>query len=215
MILFGVRSPIVVEYEESCLRRGISISMAVSLNGTPRTAGPAPIVAPGALGAAVGQSFLACAFSPLRRKELISLGRDAGLVLAEALVDPHAIIASNARLGPGTFINAGSIVGALTLIGEGVLINRAASVGHHCLVEDYASIGPGANLAGNIHVGEGVMIGAGATVLPNVRLGRGAIVSAGSVVKGHVPDDTTVAGNPARPKAFDARRSSLNVEGWE
>lgn len=215
MILFGVRSPIVVEYEESCLRLGTRISMAVSLNGTPRLAGPAKIVSIETIGSVAGLPFLACAFSPLRRKELISMGRGIGLVLADSLVDPHAIVASSTRLGPGTFVNAGSTIGAVSIIGEGVLINRSASVGHHCLIEDFVSIGPGATLAGNIHVGECAMIGAGATILPNIRIGRGAIVSAGSVVKGHVPDDTAVAGNPARPRAFDPRRSTLNVEGWE
>ena len=215
MILFGVRSSITVEYEESCLRRGIEIYMAVSLNGSPRLAGPAKIVTPETIGSAAGQPFLSCAFSPHRRRELISMGRDLGLVLSDALVDPHAFVASNTRVGPGTFVNAGSIIGAVSIIGEGVLINRSASVGHHCLIEDFVSIGPGATLAGNIHVGECAMIGAGATILPNVRIGRGAVVSAGSVVKGHVPDNSTVAGNPARPKPFNPRRSTLNVEGWE
>ncbi len=42
-------------------------------------------------------------------------------------------------------------------------------------------------------------IGAGAIILPGVVIGRGAIVGAGSVVTGDVPDDTIVAGSPARP----------------
>jgi hypothetical protein len=36
MVLFGVRSPLVVDYEETLKRLGISISLAVSVNGTPR-----------------------------------------------------------------------------------------------------------------------------------------------------------------------------------
>ena len=34
--LFGIRSPLVVEYEETCHRLGIEIAAAVSVNGSPR-----------------------------------------------------------------------------------------------------------------------------------------------------------------------------------
>ncbi len=41
-------------------------------------------------------------------------------------------------------------------------------------------------------------IGSGSTILANVTIGENAIVGAGSVVTKDVPDDTIVAGNPAR-----------------
>jgi sugar O-acyltransferase (sialic acid O-acetyltransferase NeuD family) len=215
MILFGVRSPIVVEYEETCARLGIRVSQGVSLSGASRQAGPAPTVSLDAFEAPEGAEFLACAFAPGRRRELVAMGRERGLSLASALVDPHAVLARSVRLGEGTFVNAGALVGAVTMIGEGVLVNRAASIGHHCLVQDYASLGPGATLAGNIHVGAGAVIGAGAVVLPNLRIGEGAIVAAGAVVRGHVRPGTLVAGHPARPHSHNPARSSLNVEDGE
>jgi acetyltransferase-like isoleucine patch superfamily enzyme len=47
-------------------------------------------------------------------------------------------------------------------------------------------------------VRRGASIGSGATILSNVTIGENAIVGAGSVVTRDVPDNTIVAGNPAR-----------------
>lgn len=51
---------------------------------------------------------------------------------------------------------------------------------------------------GKIHIGDNVFIGANATVLPGVCIGSNSIVGANSVVTKNVPENTVVAGNPAR-----------------
>jgi hypothetical protein len=143
LILFGIRSPIVVEFEETCYRLSIPINAAVSVNGTPRIADRSHIVAIDSFDTEnAGASFLACAFTPARRAALIAMARARGLTLAPALIDPTAIMARTVRVGDGSFINAGVVVGALSIIGEGVLINRAVSLGHHTVLGDYVSIGP-------------------------------------------------------------------------
>jgi sugar O-acyltransferase (sialic acid O-acetyltransferase NeuD family) len=216
MILFGVRSPLVVEYEETCLRLGLEITAAVSLGGAPRLAGRPPVVELADFDPkATTDRFVACAFAPSRRAELIAQGRALGLRLAPALVDPHAVLASSVRVRDGSFINAATVIGAVSVIGQGVLVNRAASIGHHAMIGDYVSIGPGATLAGNVHVGEAAMIGAGSVILPNLRIGAGAIIAAGSLVRKDVPDETFVAGNPAVEKPYDRARSSLHIEDQE
>ncbi|MGZ0172151.1 MAG: acetyltransferase [Planctomycetales bacterium] len=216
MVLFGVRSPLVVDYEETLKRLGISISLAVSVNGTPRLLSECRTVDLSQFDAkSVTEPFIACAFTPSRRAELMRMANDLGCVAAPALVDPNAVLASSVRVGDGTFINAGVVIGAASIIGAGVLINRSASVGHHAALGDFVSLGPGATLAGNVHVEAGSMIGAGATVLPNVRIGADAIVAAGSLVRRDVAANTFVAGNPAIEREFDASKSSLHVEDGE
>jgi len=216
MILFGVRSPIVVEYEETCHRRDMTISMAVNVNGVPRLLSRKALIELADL-PKEGSSdhFIACAFVPQRREELTEMAQAAGLVLAKALIDPTAIIARSVRFGDGTFVNAGVVIGAASIIGAGVLVNRASSLGHHTVLQDYVSIGPGVTLAGNIQVGRGSIIGAGSVVLPNLRIGAGAIVAAGSLVRTDVPDGTFVAGSPATQRRFDPKRSTLHVEDGE
>lgn len=212
--LFGIRSPLVVEYEETCRRLGVTVAAAVDAGGTPRLHRDAPVVAVDAVRPG-GAPFLACAFTPKRRAELWRMAEAAGLEPAEALIDPTAVTARSVRVGEGSFLNAGVIVGAVTMIGRNVLVNRAASLGHHVVVGDDVSIGPGATLAGNIQVGAGAMIGVGAVVLPDIRIGAGAVVAGGSLVRRHVPDGAFVAGSPAVERPFDPARSSLHVEEGE
>lgn len=215
MIIFGIRSPLVVEYEETLARLGISLVAAVSVSGVPRLMSRRMIVELADFRPAAGALFISSAFTPKRRAELVADGRALGMTLAPALIDPHAVVARSARIGDGSYINAGAVIGGVTMIGENVLVNRATSIGHHCLIEDHVSFGPGATLAGNIRVGAGAMIGAGSVILPDIRIGTGAIVAAGSLVRQNVPDGVFVAGNPAKERPFDPAKSWLNVEDSE
>lgn len=213
--LFGCRSPLVVEYIETCLRRDKPV-FGVSIGSNPRSSQGFEVVDIDTYRAGrIRHPVLPCAFGPRRRKELWDIANDAGCELAETLVDPSAILPRGLRLGRGGFFNAGTVVGGECFIGDGVVINRAASVGHHCLVGDFVSIGPGATLAGNIRIGNLAVIGAGATVLPGIRIGAGAVVAAGAVVRKHVPENTLVSGHPALPQRYDVTKGILNIFGEE
>jgi maltose O-acetyltransferase len=56
----------------------------------------------------------------------------------------------------------------------------------------------GLEVAKSIVIEDNVWIGGGAILLPGVRIGRNAVVGAGAVVSRSVPENTIVAGNPAR-----------------
>ena len=49
-----------------------------------------------------------------------------------------------------------------------------------------------------VRIGDGTWVGARAMILPGVTIGKRVVVAAGSVVTRDVPDDSLVAGNPAR-----------------
>ena len=51
---------------------------------------------------------------------------------------------------------------------------------------------------GGIHISDDAWIGVGVIVLDGVRIGKGAVIGAGSVVTRDVPDNTIVAGVPAK-----------------
>lgn len=213
--LFGCRTPLITDYVETCRRLGIS-ALGISETGTPRTPHDFPVQDIGSYRAAIARHpFIPCAFSPERRRELWQTAEELGCRPADALIDPTAILPDAIRIGVGSFINAGCVIGAETLLGEAVLINRAANIGHHAIIGSFVSIGPGSTVAGNIRIDSGAVIGAGTTILPHVRIGEAAIVSAGSVVRENVPDHGFVAGNPARQLSYDRTKGTLHVPGEE
>jgi len=57
---------------------------------------------------------------------------------------------------------------------------------------------PDLYIFGRIKVGSGTFIGLGCIILPDTTIGRNCLIGAGSVVKGDIPDDSVVMGNPAR-----------------
>jgi len=217
VVLFGTRSPLLPDYEETCSRLGLQIAAAVRADARrPRILDRDAMIELSDLDEEYKSlPFVACAFYPKRRGELAAMADEAGLVPAEALVDPTAIIASSTRIGNGSFINAGVVIGAAGVFGEHVLVNRSTNIGHHGFIGDFVSIGPGVTLAGNVQIGKHSFIGAGCVVLPGVRIGEGAVIAAGSVVRHNISNGVLVAGNPATVKRRRPSASVFDVEGEE
>lgn len=58
---------------------------------------------------------------------------------------------------------------------------------------------PNVSIYGKIKVGDNVFIGARSIIMPNVTIGNNCIIAAGCIVTREVPDNTVVAGIPAKP----------------
>ncbi len=52
-------------------------------------------------------------------------------------------------------------------------------------------------ILGPISIGDNVFVGMNSILLPGTSIGKNVIVGAGSVVRGKIPDNVVVAGNPA------------------
>ena len=93
-------------------------------------------------------------------------------------------------------------------MGKGIFFDHATDivVGETAVIEDNVSILQGVTLGGtgkeigdrHPKVRSGVLIGAGAKILGNIEIGCCSRVAAGSVVLHAVPQNTTVAGVPAK-----------------
>ncbi|MEW5423852.1 serine O-acetyltransferase [Amorphus sp. 3PC139-8] len=93
-------------------------------------------------------------------------------------------------------------------MGRGIFIDHATGVvvGETAVIEDNVSILQGVTLGGtgkedgdrHPKIRHGVLIGANSSILGNIEVGHCARVAAGSVVLKPVPENSTVAGVPAR-----------------
>lgn len=123
-----------------------------------------------------------------------------------ARIEPGAIIREQAKIGDRAVIMMGAIINIGAVVGEGTMIDMGAILGGRATVGKNCHIGAGCVLAGVIEppsakpviVEDDVMIGANAVVLEGVHIGKGAVVAAGAVVIEDVPENSVVAGMPAK-----------------
>lgn len=84
--------------------------------------------------------------------------------------------------------------GFLITIGNHVTISNARILTHDASTKRFL----GYSKVGRVTIGDYSFIGAGAIILPGVAIGKNVIVGAGNIVTKDIPDNTVVAGNPAR-----------------
>lgn len=141
--------------------------------------------------------FHVCIGSNAARQRLHAMLCTAGAI-ATTVIHPAATVATDVRIGAGSFIAAGAIIGPNATLGAACIVNHGAIVDHDCNLADFAHIAPGATLAGTVRIGKEVLVGAGANLLPGVMVAERAIIGAGAVVLTDIPADSVSVGIPAR-----------------
>lgn len=120
------------------------------------------------------------------------------------------LVISTSYNNPGEYIRIGNNVG----LGEFAYLGGGGGleIGDGCIIGQYLSCHPENHLYGDptieirfqgttrngITIGNNCWIGSKVTVLDGVRIGSGCVVAAGSVVNKDMPENSIVAGVPAR-----------------
>ena len=119
-------------------------------------------------------------------------------VVFPSLVDPTAVVAIDAQLGPGVLVMSQAHVGSGCVLEAGSLLNTQASLDHDGFLGPYASLAPGAITGGHVRIGGRSFIGLGSRVVQKVRIGSDTVVGAGSLVLKDLPDGIVAYGSPAK-----------------
>lgn len=106
-----------------------------------------------------------------------------------------------AKISPGVVIDHGT----------GIVIGSTAEIGRGTVIYHGVTLGAKYITTGKRHptIGENVVLGAGCKVLGPIYVGNNVKVGANSVVLYDVPDNSTVAGIPARIVSSNKAKSSL------
>ena len=106
-------------------------------------------------------------------------------------------IGSDVTIGKGTLIEGGAYIPDLTRIGQNYFIGPNVTVTNDPFPPIRRSTGTRAWVP--VDIGDDAIIGAGASLRAGITVGTRAVIGMGAVVIADVPEETVVAGNPARP----------------
>jgi len=112
---------------------------------------------------------------------------------------PHiggVFIDKNVDIGSNTSIDRGAL--SDTEIGEGTKIDNLVHVAHNVKIGKHCEIIANVMLGGSVIIGDYSRIAPGAQIFNGIKIGKNVLVGLGAVVTKDIPDNTVVAGSPAR-----------------
>lgn len=105
-------------------------------------------------------------------------------------------IGRNVEIGSNVSIDRGTLTD--TVIGEGTMIDNLVHVAHNVKIGKHCEIICLSAIGGSVEIGDYSTISLNVCIRDGVIVGNNVLVGLGAVVTKNVPNNTTVAGNPAR-----------------
>jgi sugar O-acyltransferase (sialic acid O-acetyltransferase NeuD family) len=114
------------------------------------------------------------------------------------VIDPSVISAESARIGPGSYVAAGSVLSPFVEIASHVIVNFNCSITHNVKLDDFSQVAPGGGVMGFGALKVGAFVASNGVVAPGVTIGQWATLGACSFAMRNVEDGATAVGVPAR-----------------
>jgi sugar O-acyltransferase (sialic acid O-acetyltransferase NeuD family) len=132
------------------------------------------------------------------RKDLSNKIQESGISPIN-IIHPSFIKGKGATLGYGNLLSAHIYLGQNSILGNNIFMAAGCIADHDNKIGDGCYFGASVTLSGCVEVGECTFFGSGSTVLPSITIGNYCVIGAGAVVTKNIPDNTIVAGVPAKP----------------
>jgi sugar O-acyltransferase (sialic acid O-acetyltransferase NeuD family) len=144
--------------------------------------------------------FVSCIGSPenfYKKHEILS---KIGIPLErfEVIIHPSATVSRKSRIGHGTVIFQNVTITSNVSIGNHILVLPNSVISHDDVINDYTCLAGGVCISGGVNIGKSCYLGTNCSVIGSVTIGNYCLVGMGSVVLSDVPENTVIAGNPAR-----------------
>lgn len=133
----------------------------------------------------------------LKRAKIIAL-LDVASKRYVSVIDPSVRIATDAKIGKNTVLMANVVISCLVEIGNHCIVLPNTVISHDSCIGDYSLIGSNVSISGSCTIGHTCYIGSGTRIKDHLTIGSQCLIGLGSCVIRDVPDNTVVAGNPAR-----------------
>ena len=85
---------------------------------------------------------------------------------------------------------------------------KFGSIGKNCRIHPDCRISD----PDKVIIGDNVFIGLGAIILPGAEVGRNVVIGAGCIVRGKIPEDSIVVGNPSKVTGSLSEKAELWVD---
>ena len=107
-----------------------------------------------------------------------------------------AVIGDGVEVGAASCIDGGTF--SPTTVGDGTKIDNQVHIGHNCHIGQGVLLCGQVGIGGSVKVGDFCVLGGKAGLGPGVTLGQGCQVAGAAQVTGDWPQNSVIAGHPAR-----------------
>lgn len=105
------------------------------------------------------------------------------------IISNSATVSSYSKIGEGTFVMHGSIVGPDSNIGNNCIINSSAIIEHDVKIAKNTHISTGVIINGGVEIGENSFVGSGSILRNGIKIGNNCFIRMGSNVEKNIHDN--------------------------